>query len=240
MVCALSLVTGTAFAASNNCDDTDKYNFINQNLALCSTHAYNVGAITNPETYSDREVMNEVVALKTTIMTQQMKKQYDYLETTIKRFKTQLERAILTTQMQAAGAAGGAADGYGSGGYNATRSTVMGEDCTGKNRTDTVYCLRQNYIKMRSAVDARNYTNDLKEQIVRDTKALNWIDSKLMVDTTADGKTSLSQCSNKNYLTQNTIPDCLGKISGATNALEEGGKSQSAGGLSALMGNSRY
>jgi hypothetical protein len=223
--CVVCLSVGSSFAASRDgCEDTDKNPFINQRLALCSTHAYNIGATSNPKSYAERESMNEVVGLKTTIMTQQMKKQYDYLETTIKRFKTQLEKAILVSQMEAAGAS---SENSGASGKS---KTVLGEDCTGKNRTDTVYCLRQNYAKMRAAVDAKNFGNDLKDQIVKDSNALNYMDKKLMAEEIKDNKGNIIynpfKCNQKSYLTQTTISECLGKISGGINELEEGGKSQ--------------
>lgn len=215
--CVFSISVGTVMAASNGCDE-EKNDFINQRLALCSTHAYNIGMTQNPEGPGEREIMNEVVALKTTIMTQQMKKQYDYLETTIKRFKTQLEKAILVAKVEAAGASSE------SGGASGSRNTKtsMGDDCTGKNRTDTVYCLRQNYAKLRTAVDTKNFGNDLKEQIVKDAYAISYLEPSLMeAKNTGD-----IDCKTKSSLNTTNIPKCLGYISGATLKLEEGGKTQ--------------
>lgn len=97
------LTTNFAHAAGNNgCSDEDN-EYINQTVALCNTHAYNIGETSNPTDPIDKQNMNDVVALKTTIMTQQMKKQYDFLDVTVKRLKTQLEKSILTAKVQAAG-----------------------------------------------------------------------------------------------------------------------------------------
>ena len=89
-------------AASNGCDDYDN-EYISSEVALCTVHAYNIGGIANPD-YSGRSEMQEVIALKTTIIAQQMYKQYEYLEAMIRRLKTQLEKATLTASLQAAGA----------------------------------------------------------------------------------------------------------------------------------------
>ena len=175
-MCAVSLFTGSAIAASNGCDNENN-DRINQDLALCSVHAYNTGATKNPNTSSERQQMNEVVALKTTVMTQQMKKQYDYLEVTIKRFKTQLEKAILTAQMEAAGAGPGAADGGGTGGIGA-KSTDRNvhlagtENCNNKNTKAEVYqCLRQNYnVIYNMSSGGQTISTEVRRQLANDYK----------------------------------------------------------------------
>lgn len=155
-VCAISIFTGSAFAASNGCDDTDKNDRIHPDLALCSVHAYNVGLTKNPSTPAEKQAMDEVVALKTTIMTQQMKKQYDYLETTVKRFKTQLEKSILTAKMQAAGAA---TESGTSGGTSSDRNIILSnaENCRIKTSTSAMLqCLQGNLQVIRLAVSSGN------------------------------------------------------------------------------------
>lgn len=87
-----------AFAADNGCNNTAN-NRITPALALCSTHAYNIGQTENPTAAADKQAMRDVIALKSTVIMQQMKKQYDYLDATISRLKTQLEREILTTNL---------------------------------------------------------------------------------------------------------------------------------------------
>ncbi|MBP5363894.1 MAG: hypothetical protein J6Y49_00895 [Alphaproteobacteria bacterium] len=88
---------------SNGMDcENDDNNRINPLIALCSTHVYNIGEAQNQSDESRKQQMRQVIALKTTFMTQQMYKQYEYMETMIRRFKTQLEKAVLTTKLQAA------------------------------------------------------------------------------------------------------------------------------------------
>ena len=67
-----------SFAADNGCDDEDN-DAISADLALCSTHAYNIGVVKNPSG-SDKELIKEVVAMKTTVITQQLYKQYEQME----------------------------------------------------------------------------------------------------------------------------------------------------------------
>ena len=98
-ICGI-LVAGPVRAAGDGCED-EKNDRITPELALCSVHAYNIGSSSNP-TGADKQLMKEIIALKTTVITQQMNKQYEYMEAMIRRFKTQLEKAVLTTKLQAA------------------------------------------------------------------------------------------------------------------------------------------
>ena len=120
-VAVAALVSMPAVAAVT-CDDDDA--LINPALALCSTHVYNVGGDKNPSDGADREMMREVVALKTTVMTQQMYKQYEYLESMIRRFKTQLEKAVLKTRLQTSGAGDDSSSSGGSSSYRSEDRNV--------------------------------------------------------------------------------------------------------------------
>jgi hypothetical protein len=97
----LMLVVMPCFA-DNGCENDDN-DMISAEFALCSTHAYNIGEIENPES-GDRELMRDVIAMKTEIVTQQMYRHYQQMESMLKRFKTQLKKAVLSADLQAAGA----------------------------------------------------------------------------------------------------------------------------------------
>ncbi len=216
---------GAVFAASSNGCDNEDNDRITPELALCSTHVYNIGETKNiPSSSSDKQLMRDVVALKTTVMTQQMNKQYEYLEAMIRRFKTQLEKAVLTTSLQAKGASSTSSSSSGS----SARNVMLGEDCSGKNRTDTVYCLRNNYAKMAQVAASKQYTNELREQIVRDANAIRWFDSSLKPNLCGTGNDDKDTkcCFTKSYLDKNTIQQCLGQINGAIIKIEEGGQRQ--------------
>ena len=96
LVCALPAY------ADNGCENDDNDAIVAE-LALCSTHAYNIGETKNP-TGADKELMRDVIAMKTTLITQQMYRQYEQMESMLRRLKTQLEKAVLTTGLEAKGA----------------------------------------------------------------------------------------------------------------------------------------
>ena len=170
-------------AAGNGCDDTETNDRIVAELALCSTHAYNVGLDRNPDNISDKQLIKEVVALKTTVMTQQMNKQYEYLDAMLRRFKTQLEKAILTTKLQAAGAtpAGTGTSGSDGGTLSGTTTTSGGgrptapyisgaQDCNTKYETTELYkCLAANWQEIQSqSNNGQNLTIELRRQLAYD------------------------------------------------------------------------
>ena len=176
VICALAL---PAFAATtNNGCDNESNDRINPEIALCSTHVYNIGQDQNRPSESDKQLMRNVVALKTTVMTQQMYKQYEYLETMIRRFKTQLEKAVLTTKLQAAGADTSAAGGSSYSGvgtsstanYNRDSYVVVdgARDCQRESGTLAVLQCVQNNINIALGVLDGGNNGDAKKQLLKD------------------------------------------------------------------------
>lgn len=165
-VCAMGTVP--AFAAVNNGCDKEDNSYINPIVALCSTHTYNVASNTNAghnfSSDTDRQNQRDIIALKTTVITQQMKQQYDYLNSTIKRLKTQLQKAVLTTSLEAAGAS---SDGNSSSSYNKYSNIVLSgaDDCMAKTGgTDNVaQCLQSNLVQIRAAVNANNLSDAMRQ-----------------------------------------------------------------------------
>ena len=106
----VALVCVVPAVADNGCENDDNDAIVAE-LALCSTHAYNIGKTEN-QTGADKEFMRDVIAMKTTLITQQMYKQYEQMESMLRRLKTQLEKAVLTTGLKAKGASdsGGTSD----------------------------------------------------------------------------------------------------------------------------------
>ena len=98
----VALVVCVPAYADNGCENDDNDAIVAE-LALCSTHAYNIGETENP-TGADKELMRDVIAMKTTLITQQMYRQYEQMESMLRRLKTQLEKAVLTTGLEAKGA----------------------------------------------------------------------------------------------------------------------------------------
>lgn len=169
--------TVPVFAADNSCEDEESV--VNPALALCSTHVYNIGQTQNPSGSADKETMKEVIALKTTIMTQQMYKQYEYLESMIKRFKTQLEKAVLTTKLQSAGAGTDSSSSSSSGGSfsvkNKNSYIVLdsAKDCNLESGTESVLqCVLSNVSMVLSAVD-EGKNAEARRQLQKDIEVAN-------------------------------------------------------------------
>lgn len=101
----VGLCNAPLFAVDDGCASPDN-DYINQAYALCSTHAYNIGYGQNPSG-AEREAMNTIIALKTTVITQQLYKQYEQMESMLNRFKTQLKKAVYKTDFEVAAGGGG-------------------------------------------------------------------------------------------------------------------------------------
>ena len=168
---ALSVPVSVLAATGNGCDESSGNEYINPELALCSTHVYNIGGVTNPDNDSDREIMRDVIALKTTVMTQQMYKQYEYLESMIKRFKTQLEKAVLTTKLQAAGAD---TSNSSSSSFKSTDKNIRlagAQNCVVTSYQNAHSCLTSNIQLVLNAINGGNNIGEAKKQLETDLEA---------------------------------------------------------------------
>ncbi len=183
LVAVLAMPMG-AYAA-NGCEDEENDSIVAE-LALCSTHAYNIGALRNPEG-SDRELMEDVIAMKTTLITQQMYRQYEQMASMLRRLKTQLEKAVLTTGMQAAGAKEKTNDdsGSSSGGssYKSSNRNVKIEgarDCNQEMEERKVLdCLNSNFqIIYEASGNGANASPEARKQLANDFNTLGVTDQE--------------------------------------------------------------
>lgn len=153
---SLAVLALPAYSADNGCSN-EQNDRINPELALCSTHVYNIGQVENPTSDADKQLIRDVVALKTTVITQQMKKQYDFLEATINRFRTQLRKAVLTAQMEAAGAPSGSSSSSSSSSNDRNVVLLGAENCLLKSSTfDGLSCIQTNNRAVLQAVNSGN------------------------------------------------------------------------------------
>ena len=185
-------------AAGNGCDDEDN-DMIAAELALCSTHAYNIGAESNP-TGADRDLMRDVIAMKTTLITQQMYKQYEEMESLLRRLKTQLEKAVLTTGLQAKGAdAGGASSGGGSASFRSEDRNIFMAGVKNCNNellpTDVMTCLNNNMNTISNMSGNGSEVNaELAKQLANDFSLLN------LTSVSGVSCTTISNTNNKDCL----------------------------------------
>lgn len=96
-----ALIMSVGVARADDMSACDGYEYFSPAFALCTVHAYNIGDRTNPTSAERTADMKDIIALKSTVIAQQLKEQYDILNTMIKRFKTQLQKAVLTSKIEA-------------------------------------------------------------------------------------------------------------------------------------------
>ena len=111
--------------------------------------------------------VQEIVRLKTTVFSQQMFKQYEYLSATLRRLKTQLEKAVVKANLEAAGAKSDSSSSglLGSSSSNDKEIVLAGaENCWNSNSRDDKYkCLQNNLNLIKSNVQTNK--NNAKKQL---------------------------------------------------------------------------
>ena len=171
-MCALFLTcvgVVPSWGADDACMSEDN-DMIGAPFVLCSTHAYNIGMTENPDA-SDRELMREVVGLKTTFFTQQMYKQYEQMELMVRRLKTQLQKAVLHDKLQVASGATGNSDDDNDDSAPANRYIKLSgaQDCTDFwSKADKFKCLSENYNLVKNQVRTGNPSTDHRKQVAND------------------------------------------------------------------------
>ena len=247
VLCALFVTMPVMAVTSNNGCENEKNNRIVPMLALCSTHTYNIGNIENSKNASDRQLVRDVIALKSTVMMQQMYKQYEFLEATLNRMKTQLQREILTTRLEAAGAttSGGTSGSSSSGSVGGNNGVSGAENCITAGLSDDVMeCLLRNVNRIQTAINNSDI-GAAKRQIQTDLNVLEMYD-KLEKNTPdprdKDGKTTvstalanaLSRCNDaRNNRTEMT--ECINYIRACITQNIEYLQNQNRGGYNQLM-----
>ncbi|MDR1027741.1 MAG: hypothetical protein LBL46_04980 [Rickettsiales bacterium] len=153
----------TGFSGNKDCWDTNSGCFAYQDYAMCSTHVYNIGLENNDKTDTpasgltdeNRKKMNEIIALKSTVIAQQLKKQKDYLASIVKQIKTQMQKAVLAAKAEAAGAKSG---------NNSSSSAASAVDCGGKRGQDLISCISnaRSALQSMSSTDFGKACNSIK------------------------------------------------------------------------------
>lgn len=169
VIFALTMLVIPAHVRADDLSACDGYEYFSPAFALCTVHAYNIGDRTNPTSGARTAEMNDVIALKSTVIAQQLKEQYDLLNTMIKRFKTQLEKAVLTSKIEVLTGNNSSSNGGTSGSSSASNgvSVAGASDCqTYSGSTNIGQCLMTN-----SAITTNAVNSDIgaaKKQLAND------------------------------------------------------------------------
>ena len=178
--------------------------YINATYAICDAHKHNAGDT------SDANEIKEILGLKTTVLSQQLYKQYQYLDATIRRLEIQLKKAMVSVNLDVAA-------GTDSSSSSSKTSNTQFDNCSGKSREETLYCLRSNYSKLDAEVNAKK-CKAVKEQIAKDLNAANTYTKN------KNGQTG----DEKNCYDKKTITDCrvcldayLGEVTAIQDKIDE-------------------
>ncbi|MBP5485807.1 MAG: hypothetical protein J6Y07_03825 [Alphaproteobacteria bacterium] len=156
---------------------TEECTFFSPALALCSVHAYNVGDAENPTDTGRATDIENVIALKSTFMVQQLKQQYDKLNTVIKRLKTQLNKAVLTSKIEVLTGNTSSSSNSSSGGSNSNNTVSISgaSDCSTYSGTANIaQCLQPNIQLIINTANSGKIT-EARNQLIKDMNtATTW------------------------------------------------------------------
>ena len=151
---------------------TEECPYFSPALALCSVHSYNVGDASNPTDVGRATEINEIIGMKTTVMVQQLKQQYDDLNAVIKRFKTQLEKAVLTSKIEVLTGNTSSSSGSSSGGSSSNSNGLANaNDCSFVEYDKVFDCLMGNLQKIQTAADTD--LSNARKQLEKDWTIIN-------------------------------------------------------------------
>lgn len=211
IIAVLTAVVSVPAFADGECMQEDN-DMIAAPFAMCSTHAYNIAFAENPDP-ANREFMREVIGMKTTFFTQQLYKQYDQLDSMVRRLKTQLKKAVLTNNLKAAGAkSDDDDDDNDSGKYYSKEDYVKisgAKDCSSSWSNKEIFdCLAGNYNHIKSGDKSTAY----KKQLENDYKlACVTLGEKVKVNDNKELCGDKDGCK-KNIRKNTEFTDCLSDL----------------------------
>jgi hypothetical protein len=169
--------------------------YVDPIFALCDTHVWNVGKgdntgldVTTTAGKKLKDQMNEIIGLKTTVIAQQMYKQYTTLDKMIKQIKIMLEKEVLKANLQVAGGASSSGD--------SAAENVEFENCGIKvDDTEVINCLRGNLAKYDPFVTKGNIRNDVRKSMKKDADVINsWRTQEITECTENMNKDGMTKC----------------------------------------------
>lgn len=169
--------------------------YVDPIFALCDTHVWNVGKgdntgldVTKTDGKKLKDQMNEIIGLKTTVIAQQMYKQYTTLDKMIKQIKIMLEKEVLKANLQVAGGTSSSGD--------SAAEKVEFENCGIKvDDTEVINCLRGNLAKYDPFVTKGNTRNDVRKSMTKDANVIkSWRDKPISECTETMNKKGMTEC----------------------------------------------
>ena len=117
--------------------------------------------------------MRDVIAMKTTLITQQMYRQYEQMESMLRRLKTQLEKAVLTTGLEAKGASSSGSSLSGGASFKSDdRNIHMAgvKNCLNYYQDSEILKCYEDNLNMivNMSGNGDNVSSELKKQLVQD------------------------------------------------------------------------
>lgn len=200
-----------------SCYDLDKdIGYVDPVFALCDTHVWNagfvdnnLGADNNAKNYSENESkVKSVIGLKTTVIAQQMYKQYTTLEKMIKQIRVMLEKEVLKAHLQVS-----QGTSNGGSGDNNTASAEF-DNCNLGDEKAVLDCLRGNLPKYVSAIAKKSKTSALKKAMYEDSEVLK-------IYTAGGGDYEYKDDENvcKKTMSNNDVDDCVKSLQKGINQL---------------------
>jgi len=200
-------------------------------FALCDTHAFNAMFTNgNPTAEDEKRHMDEIIRLKTEVITLQMKRHYDTLDTLLRRFEVQLQRAMQTNYTDAS--AGPRVD-RNSGSLTDRRGNIFfagAQDCSSIfQEAQRLECIQNNARLVRSAP-----VGEARRQLEHDLRTLNLIDSQGTLTTTNDAQgmptpSPVQHCANIRNANQQAVINCANQLGIHANSLTNRQQNRSGG-----------
>ena len=254
-------INGSSFKSVSS---TEECPYINPIFAICDTHPFNIdvsadewrdGITTETDendkvtSYNDKQSdMNRIIGLKVTVVSQQMYKQYEYLNATLRRLKTQLQKAVLTSNLQAAGAKSenGSSSGLLGGGKNedTTIHLAGAENCSNKTSSDSAYSCLQTNVSLIITSATSNRQKACKQLVETINSARLWsinVNTDSTITKVSNGETETinnpSYCKNiENSCNKNNVVSCAQELNALVVQAKEA-KSEKSQSRMMYMGN---
>ena len=226
----ISAGKGVGLMCTDSCEDEENV-YVAPAYGLCNVHAYNAGKTSNDflSSSADKERMKRIIGLKTTVIAQQMYKQYSMVEAMIKRIKIMLEKATLKASLQVASGTSTSDDSS----DNSSDDDISFQDCEARSSQSALDCVRSNYSAMKPLVEKNKLKPKLKEQMESDYNVL-----LAHLDNKDFGNGSYS-CLKTDIKNKDKANDCLKKIMAGITQLDNklANKSSGNGAYTITFGN---